>query len=57
MTTADVLLSDGGLAVVRTLRPEDAEALHALHEGVSDDALWLRFFSVARRAAHQSITC
>jgi len=55
MTTADVLLSDGGLAVVRTLRPDDAEAVHALHEGVSDEALWMRFFSVARGAAHHYV--
>src|SRR5690349_9494816 len=49
---ADVLLSDGSLAVVRSARPDDAAALHALHEGISDDALWLRFFSTSRRAAH-----
>jgi acyl-CoA synthetase (NDP forming)/GNAT superfamily N-acetyltransferase len=49
---ADVLLSDGSLAVVRSARPDDAAALHDLHEGISDDALWLRFFSTSRRAAH-----
>jgi acyl-CoA synthetase (NDP forming)/GNAT superfamily N-acetyltransferase len=49
---ADVLLADGSIAVVRTLRPEDAVALHALHEQVSDEAIRLRFFSVARRPAH-----
>ncbi len=49
---ADVLLADGSIAVVRSLRPEDAVALHELHEQVSDAAIRMRFFSVARHAAH-----
>jgi acyl-CoA synthetase (NDP forming)/GNAT superfamily N-acetyltransferase len=49
---ADVLLADGSIAVIRSLRPDDGPALHALHEGVSDEAIRMRFFSVARRAAH-----
>ena len=49
---ADVLLADGSIAVIRPLRPEDALALHELHERVSDEAIRLRFFSVARHAAH-----
>ncbi|UMG91891.1 GNAT family N-acetyltransferase [Nocardioides sp. TF02-7] len=52
---ADVLLSDGRIAVVRGLGPEDGEALHDLHDRVSDEALWLRFFSVARAAAHRYV--
>jgi len=52
VTSADVLLAGGGLAVVRTIAPGDGDAVHALHERVSDDALRMRFFSVARRAAH-----
>ena len=51
---ADVLLADGSIAVVRPLQPGDADALHALHEGVSEDAIRMRFFSVARHAAHAS---
>ena len=35
---ADVLLTDGALAVVRTLEPGDGAMLHELHERVSDDA-------------------
>ncbi len=54
-STADVLLSDGALAVVRTLEPGDGAGLHDLHERASDEALWLRFFSVARAAAHQYV--
>lgn len=55
MTTADVLLSDGVLAVVRTLEPGDAEALHDLHERVSDESLRLRFFTLARGSAHKYV--
>jgi acyl-CoA synthetase (NDP forming)/GNAT superfamily N-acetyltransferase len=54
-STADVLLSDGGLAVVRSLEPGDGAALHDLHERASDDALWLRFFSVSRGTAHRYV--
>ena len=55
---ADVLLADGRVAVMRPLRAEDAEALHDLHDRVSDDALRLRFFSASRQAAHStSTTC
>ena len=49
---ADVLLADGSIAVIRPLRPDDGPALHELHEKVSDEAIRLRFFSTARRAAH-----
>ena len=49
---ADVLLADGALAVVRTLEPGDGAMLHELHERVSEDAVRMRFFSVARRTAH-----
>src|SRR4051795_8505917 len=49
---ADVLLADGSIAVVRALRADDGAALHELHEQVSDEAIRLRFFSVARHAAH-----
>src|SRR3954451_490765 len=49
---ADVLLADGSIAVVRALRPDDGPALHELHEQVSDEAIRLRVFSTARRAAH-----
>ena len=49
---ADVLLADGSIAVVRPLRGDDGPRLHELHEQVSDEAIRLRFFSVARNAAH-----
>ncbi len=53
--SADVLLSDGSIAVIRPLGVADGPALHDLHEHVSDDALRLRFFSVGRHAAHMYV--
>ncbi len=55
MTSADVLLANGELAVVRGLGPGDGEALHGLHDRVSDESVRLRFFSLARRAAHSYV--
>jgi acyl-CoA synthetase (NDP forming)/GNAT superfamily N-acetyltransferase len=52
---ADVLLSDGKLGVIRGLAPGDGPALHELHSGVSDDALRFRFFSLARKTAHDYV--
>jgi acyl-CoA synthetase (NDP forming)/GNAT superfamily N-acetyltransferase len=52
LAPAEVLLADGSIAVVRPLRPDDGPALHELHEGVSDESLRLRFFTVARGTAH-----
>ncbi len=50
--SADVVLADGSLAVLRLLRPEDGPALHDLHEGVSDESIRLRFFGPSRHGAH-----
>lgn len=52
MTAADVLLSDGAVAVIRPVEPGDGAALHELHERVSDESLRLRFFSSGRRPGH-----
>ena len=41
----DVLLADGTIAVIRSLTPEDRDQVLALHEGVSEDTLRLRFFT------------
>ncbi|QSR26974.1 GNAT family N-acetyltransferase [Nocardioides aromaticivorans] len=49
---ADVLLSDGSVAVVRPVAPGDGPALHDLHASVCDDSIFLRFFGTGRRAAH-----
>ncbi|QIX26722.1 GNAT family N-acetyltransferase [Nocardioides sp. JQ2195] len=48
---ADVLLTDGSVATIRVATPDDLEPLHALHAGVSDDNLRLRFFSSSRAGA------
>ena len=52
---ADVVLADGRLGVIRRLTPADEPALHALHDGVSDDALRMRFFNASRGAAHSYV--
>ena len=52
LASADVLLVDGSIAVVRPLWPDDGPALHELHDRVSDEAIRLRFFTAARHAAH-----
>lgn len=54
-TNADVLLSDGALAVVRPLLPGDGPALHDLHERVSDESLRTRFFAASRGTAHKYV--
>ncbi len=53
---ADVLLSDGRIAGIRSLRAEDRDAVLALHESVSENTLRLRFFSANRSAARAYVT-
>ncbi len=45
LAASDVLLADGMIAVIRSLVPGDREGVLALHEGVSEDTLRLRFFT------------
>ena len=51
----DALLTDAGIVRIRTVRPSDAAALRAMYEGVSADALRLRFFSVSTAVVAQDI--
>lgn len=44
---ADALLTEAGIVRIRSARPEDAAALRALHERVSPDTLYLRFFTMS----------
>ena len=44
----DALLNDTGIVRIRTVRPSDLAALREMYEGVSEDAHYLRFFSVSR---------
>ncbi|WP_084701184.1 bifunctional GNAT family N-acetyltransferase/acetate--CoA ligase family protein [Cryptosporangium arvum] len=42
---ADVVLSDGGTVHIRPIRPDDADAIVALHSRFSDRTRYLRYFS------------
>ncbi|MGH8977663.1 MAG: GNAT family N-acetyltransferase, partial [Acidimicrobiia bacterium] len=42
---SDVVLSDGGTARIRPIRPDDERRLLGLYERLSDESLYLRFFS------------
>lgn len=55
VSRADVLLTDGSVAVIRPMLPTDRDALLALHDRASDQSLYLRFFSSGRRAAHDYV--
>jgi acyl-CoA synthetase (NDP forming)/GNAT superfamily N-acetyltransferase len=48
---AEALLADGRVVQLRMLRPEDYEAVRALHARASDDSVRLRFFSLRRDLA------
>lgn len=41
----DVVLSDGGTAHIRPIRPDDIEQLRALHSRLSPQSIYFRFFS------------
>ncbi|HET7309953.1 MAG TPA: hypothetical protein VFJ17_01365, partial [Mycobacteriales bacterium] len=41
---ADVVANDGGTVHLRPIRPEDAEALVELHERLSEQTRYFRFF-------------
>src|SRR5450432_1339586 len=51
----DALLLDGRIVRIRTVRASDAGALQAMHDGVSSDALYLRFFSLSRAVVPEEI--
>src|SRR5436190_824961 len=46
---SDVVLSDGGVVHIRPVRPDDEAALLALYEQLSDESIYLRFFSPVPR--------
>lgn len=51
---SDVVLADGGTVLVRPVRPDDDDRLVGLYERLSDESIYLRFFSpVTRPTAHQ----
>ena len=47
------LLTDGTTMEIRPARPQDAEAVRAMHAAMSPDNMYLRFFSMSPRAAEQ----
>jgi acyl-CoA synthetase (NDP forming)/RimJ/RimL family protein N-acetyltransferase len=47
------LLTDGTTILIRSARPDDFDAVRELHEKMSPDSLYLRFFSLSPRAAER----
>lgn len=52
---ADVLLSDGTVASIRPVAPDDGPALVALHDEIGPENVRLRFFSASRVAGRQYV--
>jgi len=52
---ADVVVADGGTVHVRPIRPDDADALVALHAGLSPRTRYLRFFSAYPRIPERDL--
>ena len=46
---SDVVLTDGGTVSVRPIRPDDEPLVAALYERLSDESIYLRFFSPVPR--------
>jgi acyl-CoA synthetase (NDP forming)/GNAT superfamily N-acetyltransferase len=49
--SVDVLLADGTIATMRTLRPDDRAGVQALFDRASDESLYRRFFALNRQLA------
>ena len=47
------LLADGTTVEIRPAGPDDAGAVTRFHEAMSEDNLYLRFFSMSKRAGEQ----
>ena len=52
---ADVLLSDGGVAHLRPIRPSDADLLVAFYDRVSPESKYLRFFAPYPRLSNRDV--
>ena len=52
---ADVVLSDGGLARLRPIRPADADLLVDFYARVSDESKYLRFFAPYPRLSERDV--
>ena len=51
--TVYALLTDGTTIEIRPARPDDFDAVRDMHEKLSPDSLYLRFFSMSPRAAER----
>src|SRR4029453_10616939 len=47
----DVVLKDGSTVHVRALRPEDDAGLLGLFQSLTEESIWLRFYSLKKGAA------
>lgn len=52
---ADVVLTDGSVARVRPIVPEDAEGIHRFHAGQSQESIYLRFFAPVPRLSDKDV--
>jgi acyl-CoA synthetase (NDP forming)/RimJ/RimL family protein N-acetyltransferase len=52
---ADVVLTDGGTAHLRPIRPEDADLLRAFYARLSPESIYYRFFSPRPRLSDREI--
>ncbi|WP_066642668.1 GNAT family N-acetyltransferase [Serinicoccus hydrothermalis] len=52
---ADVVLSDGRVAHVRPIRPDDTEAIHRFHAAQSEQSIYLRFFAPIKRLSDKDV--
>jgi len=52
---ADVVLTDGGTVHVRPVRPDDGEILHAMHQRLSAQSQYFRFFTPRPRLTAKEI--
>lgn len=53
--STDVLMSDGRSACIRPAVDADRDGLRALHDGLDDEAMRLRFFNLSRTAGHHYV--
>ncbi|MGB3827648.1 MAG: GNAT family N-acetyltransferase [Ornithinimicrobium sp.] len=52
---ADVVLSDGSIALVRPIIPSDTDGLHRFHAGQSAESVYLRFFAPLPRLSDKDV--
>ncbi|MFC4061140.1 GNAT family N-acetyltransferase [Planomonospora corallina] len=53
---ADVVLSDGGTAHVRPIRPADADRLRSFYSRLSEESIYFRFFGPRPRLSDREVT-